>query len=321
MKWDEHEDDGEQSAIEADCTTGNRPAGWCRHGMKPVFEQTPRRQWESFHCEVVRGPGYGAAWHFHPEYQLTLVLKSAGYRLVGDNITPLRPGDLVLVGANLPHVWQQDPEGGRGAVHAIVVRFLENFAGRDLWEIPEAAPVKRLLKRAARGLAVKGRTREAVAGRLLRLVEMKGLGRVSELLGILETLAHSRELTPIASAGFVPSLTREDQSRMERVIAHIQAHLTGEIDRAGAARAAHLSEGAFSRFFKLRTGKTLPEYVNELRVGRACRLLADEQRKITDIALDCGFRNLANFNRRFQEITRMTPSAYRRQLARSVAVQ
>ena len=106
---------------------------------------------------------------------------------------------------------------------------------------------------------------------------------------------------------------------MERVIAHIHAHLTGDVDRAGAARAAHLSAGAFSRFFKLRTGKTLPEYVNELRVGRACRLLADESRKVTDVALDCGFRNLANFNRRFREITRLTPRDYRRQLRRSAA--
>lgn len=289
--------------------------------MKPVFEQTPQRQWESFHCEVVRGPGYGATWHFHPEFQITLVLKSTGYRLVGDNITPLAPGDLVLVGSNLPHVWQQDPDarGSRLAVHAIVVRFQKTFLGRDFWEIPEAEPVHRLLKRAARGLRITGRTRDAVAARLECLVEAKGLARIAELLGILESLAQSRELQPIASAGFVPSLSSDDQSRMERVTAHIHAHLTGEIDRATVARAAHLSEGAFSRFFKLRTGKTLPEYVNELRVGRACRLLADEQRKVTDIALDCGFRNLANFNRRFREITRLTPRDYRRQLQRSAA--
>ena len=285
--------------------------------MKPVFEQTPRRQWESFHCEIVRGPGYGATWHFHPEFQITLVLKSTGYRLVGDNITPLAPGDLVLVGANLPHVWQQDAGGGRGAVHAIVVRFLDTSLGRDFLEIPEAAGVKRLLRRAARGLRVTGRTRDAVAERLQRLPAAHGLHRIAELVGILETLAHSSELKPIASAGFLPNFSREDQGRMERVIAHIHAHLTGDVDRAGAARAAHLSAGAFSRFFKLRTGKTLPEYVNELRVGRACRLLADESRKVTDVALDCGFRNLANFNRRFREITKLTPREYRRQFQRS----
>src|ERR1700691_697890 len=102
--------------------------------MKPVFEKTPRAQWESFHCEVVRGNSYNAAWHFHPEFQITLVIKSRGHRLVGDNIAPLHPGDLVLVGSNLPHVWQQEetPRGHSAPpVHAVIVRFLETFAGND----------------------------------------------------------------------------------------------------------------------------------------------------------------------------------------------
>jgi len=287
--------------------------------VKPVFEKTPSRQWESFHCEVVRGSSYNATWHFHPEYQLTLVLKSSGHRLVGDNITPLKAGDLVLVGSNLPHVWQQDEEhhGSPTAVHAIVVRFLETFLGSHFLETPEAQPVRRLFKRAARGLQVSGRTREVVAARVQKLAESHRLARVAELLNILHVLAESKELRPIASAGFVPELSSGDQSRMQRVCDYINSHLEEVIGRTKAAAEAHLSVGAFSRFFRLRTGKTLPEYVNELRVGRACHLLADENRKVTDIALQCGFRNLANFNRRFREITRMTPRDYRAQLRRS----
>lgn len=287
--------------------------------MKPVFEKTPRRQWESFHCEVVRGRSYHAAWHFHPEYQLTLVLKSSGHRLVGDKIEPLKPGDLVLVGSNLPHVWQQDEErhDSRDAVHAIVVRFLDTFLGRDFLEVPEAAPVRQLLQRARRGLQVTGRTRDIAAEKMQQLVEARGLERVAALLSILNTLALSKELRPIASAGFVPRLATEDQGRMERVLRYIDTHLPGEVRREEAAAQACLSEGAFSRFFKLRTGKTLPEYVNELRVGRACRLLAEEQRRVTDIALECGFASLANFNRRFRAIAGMTPREYRRRLLQS----
>jgi AraC-like DNA-binding protein len=104
---------------------------------------------------------------------------------------------------------------------------------------------------------------------------------------------------------------------MQRVCDYINTHLTDTIDRTKVAAEAHLSVGAFSRFFRMRTGKTLPEYVNELRVGRACRKLAEEDGKVTDLALDCGFRNLANFNRRFREITRLTPREYRRQFQRS----
>lgn len=285
--------------------------------MRPVFEKTPHSQWESFHCEVVRGDSYNAAWHFHPEYQITLVVKSCGYRLVGDNIAPLHAGDLVFVGSNLPHVWQQEraprPEPVH-AVHAVIVRFLETFAGKDFLQIPEMKPVRALLRRSGRGLQVTGATRQVVAEKMRRLSDAAGLERVCGLLSILDNLARSDELTPIASAGFVPVLNGSDQDRMQRVCDYINRHLDGDIDRAAVAREAHLSEGAFSRFFKLRTGKTLPRYINELRVGRACRYLVESDTKITDVALECGFANLANFNRRFLEIAGFTPHDYRRRL-------
>jgi AraC-like DNA-binding protein len=283
--------------------------------VKPVFEKTPHSQWESFHCEVVRGDSYNAAWHFHPEYQITLVIKSCGYRLVGDNIAPLHSGDLVLVGSNLPHVWQQErpaPSDPAHGVHAVIVRFLETFAGNDFLQIPEMKPVRLLLRRSIRGLQITGATRQAAAEKMRRLADATGLERISGLLSILNTLARSNELKPIASAGFVPVLNGSDHDRMERVCDYINARLGEAIDRAAVARQAHLSEGAFSRFFKLRTGKTLPRYINELRVGRACRFLAEGETKITDIALECGFANLANFNRRFLEIAGVTPHDYRR---------
>lgn len=281
--------------------------------MKPVFEKVPKRQWESFHCEVIHGPNYGTRWHFHPEHQLTLAIRSQGHRIVGDNLAPLRDGDLVLIGSNLPHVWHQDESRGSDnhAVHAIVIRFEEEFLGREFLGKPEMESVARLLQRARRGLLVTGRTRDSVARRIESLAQAQGLARLVDLLAILDALARSKELKPLASAGYAPVLRHEDQDRMERVCDFIHSHLTGNIERDQLARIAHLSAGAFSRFFKSRTGKTVPEYVNELRVGRACRMLAEEKLNITDIALDCGFRNLANFNRRFRDIVKMTPSAYR----------
>lgn len=288
--------------------------------MKPVFEKVPKRQWESFHCEVIRGPNYGTRWHFHPEHQLTLAIKSQGYRIVGDNLAPLRDGDLVLVGSNLPHVWHQDESRGSDnhAVQAIVIRFEEGFLGREFLDKPEMDGVTRLLHRARRGLLVTGRTRDIAARRIEALAKTQGLARLVALLAILDALARSKELKPLASAGYAPVLKHEDQDRMERVCDFIHSHLTGNIERDQLARIAHLSAGAFSRFFKSRTGKTVPEYVNELRVGRACRMLAEEKLNITDIALDCGFRNLANFNRRFREIVKMTPSGYRQAFLKSL---
>ncbi|HEY1052433.1 MAG TPA: AraC family transcriptional regulator, partial [Prosthecobacter sp.] len=276
--------------------------------MKPVFEKVPKRQWESFHCEVVRGPDYGTRWHFHPEYQLTLALESRGHRVVGDSIGTLSDGDIVLIGSNLPHVWHQDGAGKGRQVNAIIVRFDETFLGRDFFSLPEVEPVRRLLQRAARGLEVRGATRVAITEHMKKLAQVEGLGRVIELLAILNTLANSTELKSLASASYEPKLESADQGRMERVVDFIHTHLTEEIDRERLAKLAHLSLGAFSRFFHSRTGKTVPEYVNEVRIGRACRMLAEDAGNITDIAMDCGYRNLANFNRRFREVMGTTPS-------------
>jgi AraC-like DNA-binding protein len=287
---------------------------------QPILETTPQSSRESFHCEVVRGSGYGARWHFHPEVQLTLVLKSAGYRIVGNNISSLVPGDLVLVGANLPHVWHQDEgrdgkhgrQGKRDAVHAIVARFREDFLGDHFLQSPELEAVRRLLKRSARGLSVTGPTRETAAALLRELPGHHGLGRLLKLLEIVDLLAVSKHLRPIASANFAPALRDSDTPRMQRVMRFIHDHLDDVIERDEVARCAALSAGAFSRFFKTRTGKTLPQYVNELRVGHACAGLRDADRKIADIALACGFENLANFNRQFRAIAGMSPREYRR---------
>ncbi len=288
--------------------------------MKPVFEKVPKRQWESFHCEVLRGPDYGTRWHFHPEYQLTLAIESRGHRVVGDSIKPLTDGDIVLLGSNLPHVWHQDTNAKSRRAHAIIVRFDEAFLGRDFMALPEMEPVKRLLQRAARGLEVRGAARSAVTAHMQRLADSEGLARVIELLAILHVLAQSDDLKTLASANFEPKLESADQGRMERVCDFIHTHLTEEIDRERLAKLAHLSLGAFSRFFHSRTGKTVPQYVNEVRIGRACGMLAEDAANITDIAMDCGYRNLANFNRRFREVMGTTPSAYRHKF-RGVAGQ
>ena len=288
---------------------------------RPILETTPQSARESFHCEEIRGRGYGARWHFHPEYQITLVLKSAGYRIVGDSIAPLAGGDLVLVGSNLPHVWQQDParDASRGAVHAIVVRFRGDFLGEHFLEGPELEPVSRLLQRGARGLCVGGATRERVATRMRELAGQTGLPRLLALLGILDLLAQSRELRPLASAGFAPELRPSDPARMQRVLRFIHASLDRVIERDAVARCAGLSAGAFSRFFKTRMGKTLPQYINELRIGSACTRLREADSKVADIAVDCGFDNLANFNRQFRAVTKLSPREYRRTFAQNAS--
>lgn len=286
---------------------------------KPIRETVPKSDQESFHCEVVRGTSYGAQWHFHPEYQITLALKGRGHRVVGDSLAPLVAGDLVLVGSNLPHVWHQDQgkASSKDTVHAIVIRFLSDFLGDEFLHSPEMDSIRRLLKQSARGLHVRGATCMEATARIKRLAESKGFSRVIELLALLDLLSHSKDLKPLSSPNFAPELKGGDQDRMERVLHYIHSHLTEPIDRDEVATRASLSPGAFSRFFKTRTGKSLPQYVNELRIGRACSILAEGDAKVSDIALDSGFENLANFNRQFRSITGMMPRQYREEFQHS----
>lgn len=289
--------------------------------MAIVFEKIPQETAQSFHCERLLGPDYGTPWHFHPELELTLVRRSQGHRMVGDRIAPLTPGDLVLVGSNLPHVWHQDKtrDASPQAVDALVIQFAPNFLGAEFWHRPELRGIAELLTRAGRGLHVKGATRAAVERLMEHVFATSGAERLIGLLQILARLAASRELAAVASVGFRPVLESVDQERMERVCRYIDARLAEPIRRDACAAEAHLSAGAFSRFFRSRTGMTLPAYISELRIGRACHLLGYTDEKITDVVFLCGFRHVANFNLCFRRQLGMTPREYRQMVRQGAA--
>ena len=250
----------------------------------------------------------------HPEYELILTLHCPGYRLVGDNITHLRRGDLVLVGARLPHVWQRDSHSGAAPAHILLAQFEEKFLGDACLKLPAMAPIRQLLRRAAVGLQFTGRTRDRVDGLMHAMAHTTGLRRLVLFLTALEALATTREVRPIASAGFTAELNPFNQERMATLLKFINGRIDQPIRLSEVARMANLSEGAFSRFFQRHTARTFPAFVNELRVGRACRLLAETEQSITDIALACGFANLSNFNRQFLRLKHATPSEFRRQI-------
>lgn len=284
--------------------------------MKPLFERLIGIPDEGFVCREIRGSSFDCPWHVHAEHELILVLASRGYRIVGDDVSPLGGGDLVLIGENLPHVYQSDEfrNGPKPAVHAILVQF-ERRVWDGLLEFPALGPVQHLLDRASLGLQVSGRTRDDVASMMKRMLKVNPVERIALLLRVLDTMARSRRCAPIASPGFVPSPVSYDQERINRVYLWINEHLDEPIRLPEAARVVHLSDGAFSRFFRAHLGKSFPEFVNELRVGRACRLLAESETAITRVALRCGYRNLSNFNRQFLRHKGVTPRQFRRRVA------
>jgi AraC-like DNA-binding protein len=235
--------------------------------------------------------------------------------VVGDDVANLQAGDLVLIGSDLPHVFYHDKE--TGAADALIIQFNANFAGDCLVRHPDFQPIQRLFNRAARGLKIAGALRVMTSQQLEMLPSLGPLRRIAKLLEVLDTLASEKGLVPLCAPGYVAPIDLRDQDRVGRVMQFIHARIRSTINRREVAEVAALSEGAFSRFFRKCTGRTLPMYLNEIRLGLAARLLQETSLRVSDVASECGFTNLSNFNRRFYACKKMTPVAFRRKVAGS----
>ena len=231
----------------------------------------------------------------------------------------LAPGDMVLLGGNLPHTWSSEPRRGEAVMRheAVVVQFTEQALGAGLFELPEMRLVRRLLDDAARGVAFAGRARAAAARRMAVLPKAAGPRRLLLLLEILVALAGAgpADRALLATPGFATEVDLPGQRRIADVCRWINEHFDEPLTLPAAAAKAHLSVSAFSRFFKTATARTFIEYVNEVRIGHACRLLLDTDGDVAGIAYAAGFSNLSHFNRRFLQLKNLSPRAFRRQYA------
>lgn len=267
---------------------------------------------ESFACRRFRTKRFTSPLHFHPECELTYIETGHGLRFVGDSIERFEPGDLVLLGPGLPHYWDNPPDWGNGA-NSIVVQFLESAFGERWLDAPEMRGVRRLLRRARRGVRFQGKAAVQAAERMGRMTTLEPLPRVLLLWETLHGLSQARNASLLASAGYSPVFNGEDQGRLARVLDYVNGSLTDRVEQTEAARRAGLSPAAFSRYFRRKLGHTFEAFVNEVRVGRICRALMDEPEKtVAEIAFANGYGNLANFNRQFRRRAGMSPTDYRR---------
>lgn len=254
---------------------------------------------------------FDAPWHFHPEIELTLIVKGAGRRFVGDSVEPFGPGDLILLGPNLPHFWHSEG-AARGRAHSVVVQFRRDFLGPGFLERPEFADVARLLERSGRGLAFSPASPEFSA-RLRRVAALAAWPSLRELLDLLAELATAggRPLTRTPGSA---TLGARDEARLARVYAHLAEHFRDPVSLDDLARAAAMTPAAFSRYFKRLTRRNPSDVLNDVRIEHATRLLRDTSDSVADIAQASGFPTLSNFNRRFRERAGCSPREYRRVL-------
>lgn len=252
-------------------------------------------------------------WHYHPELELTWIREGCGRRLVGDHAGTYERGDLVLLGSNLPHTWAS--ASGVTENRALVTQFHPQAFPEELLRLPEFAGINDLLERAARGLVFR-RIGQVVKKELKRLPEEEGLAGWLALLGILKLLQKEGKPVELASEGYRHHRSQRLHTRLERVTAYIEQHCGEALPLGKGAELCGLTPSAFSRFFRQMTGQTFVAYRNGCRVREATRKLVETDAVVTQIAFECGFENLANFNRRFKEIEGVTPGRYRRMRAR-----
>jgi AraC-like DNA-binding protein len=261
--------------------------------------------WHAFETSSLR-----FNWHFHPELELTLITAGTGRRYVGDSIETYGPGDLVLIGADLPHTYVSDDRSGRQ--HGVVAQFDRDFLGATLWKRPEFEHVARMFAAAGRGLRFTGPTAASVAATFPSWSVLSHTERTIALLGVLDRLAKdTRHQQPLSSSGFHPPLDTTSRERLVAVGRYLATAYAGPVSLSDVAKIAHMSPAAFSRFFRRATGRTLTRALTELRISAACRLLVDTELPIAEVAVRSGYNNLSNFNRRFRELKKMTPREYR----------
>lgn len=283
--------------------------------MQPLFKKIIQ---PTEHCFLARTDNFShffPKWHFHPEVELTHIAKGSGMRFVGDSIEEFNDDDLVLIGSNLPHVWKNDDnyfkEDSDLRAVAKVIQFLPQCFGNDFFELLETKPIQKLLNRSTRGLKITGATKQKVVDKLQQLLETTGISRITLFLHILDEIAHSDEVMPLSSEGFLESYHVQNGNIIDKIFEFTITNYFRKILIEEVAEASNMSVSNFCRYFKAQTQKTYIQFLNELRIGFACRMLIENDKSIQQIASDSGFNNLSNFNRQFMLFKNQTPKEYR----------
>lgn len=268
---------------------------------------------QSFSVRHVKFSHFLKLWHHHQEMELVLILKGTGMRFIGDSIEPFGPGDFVLLGDELPHKWQNDPEyfEEKGLeVEAIIIHFEKSFLSNALEKTIELANLNNLLESSARGIRFTGN----LIGKGEKLLwsilgTPPGLKRLILLLNLLDKLADTRECSFITSPGYTNSIYERD-IKLKKVKDFVMNNFQSPIGLNDIAREISMNKAAFCRYFKKATGTTFSKYLNEIRIGYACKLLQSSGDTVAKICFESGFNNLSNFNQKFREFTGRTPSSY-----------
>jgi len=285
--------------------------------MRPQLLKVSKGPDRSFSVRRDLVPHVNNRWHYHAEVELIHFKKGEGTQFIGDSIKRFKAGDVVLVGSNLPHYWRFDDmyfeESTRALADVRVSHFNENFWGDQFLHLPENNNIKAILDKGKRGLQITGKTKQKVADLLEQLQVADGPQRIILLIEALSAIANCRQLVSLSSIGFKPDLVEVESDRINAIYEYSIKNFKRKIQLEEIADVANISPNSFCRYFKSRTRKTYSQFLIELRVGHACKLLIENNQCIKRLCYESGFNNFTSFHKYFKLITGKSPLNYQRE--------
>ena len=255
-------------------------------------------------------------WHFHAEYEIIYFKEGTGTSFIGNNMENFKDGDFILIGSNLPHYMKSDDvyhaADSSLRTKGTIIQFEQDFMQYSIRHYIQFTKIKKLLDDSQRGIYFPA----GCSGKALELLESIPLeSGMDQILSILQLF---KEMSDISSKVILPPSEQMDQirgnSRIDKILAYLNQHYTRHMDLNEISCLAAMSPASFCRFFKSKTGKTLRNYILDMRIGYACKLLSLDNMNISQISTECGFDTISHFNKSFKKNTGFTPTEYRRRM-------
>jgi AraC-like DNA-binding protein len=292
--------------------------------MLPKLEKVPIHLTSSIYVKREITPYMDYPWHYHPEYEIIFVEKSYGIRLMGNHIGNFSDGDLMFIGPDLPHVWKNDKdfyeENKDLFVDVYVIQFHEDALMKGFFDLPEFTRIKELFKLSQQGVLISKEADQKIISELIKGVyNSKGVERLILFFRTLETIANTTDYQLLSSLGYTNSVSNADTERINKVMNYLMDNYTQEIQLDKIADLVNLNRSSFCRYFKNKTHKTCSQFLNEIRIANACKLLITGEMTISQICYEIGYNNISHFNRQFKLINGLTAKEYTKHYLKNAA--
>ena len=279
--------------------------------MKALSFKIPKLEEESLKLQEDKLNHFYDLFHFHPEYQITLMLKGEGSFTIGESTGKFEKGNLFIIGSNVPHVFRSAGEfyeNSKLISHSLSIFFKEDSFGSNFFNLPETKHIGQMFSEFNRG--VKLASEKKIMKCFLNVFECEGLERIKKFLDLMNEISSCGTIEFLSREKEIIKATEQSDKRLNEVFNFVLDNYKGEIKLKTISGIANLSEPAFCRYFKKRTRKTFFDFLNELRINEACKLLLNKDISISEAAFEVGFNNISNFNRKFRSILGVTPTEY-----------